>query len=95
MGALVIAYVQTYIHAASCYAVCRLRQRLSRHSGGCPRIYIVAGQLRVVKQMTTTFVSVFSALHEPTFLCLRAKRTFNTISDLKVTDQSPLSGLLG
>ena len=68
---------------------------LSRHSGGCPRIYIVAGQLRVVKQMTTTFVSVFSALHEPTFLCLRAKRTFNTISDLKVTDQSPLSGLLG
>ena len=44
--------------------------------------------------MICTFVSVFSTLHKPTFLCLQAKQPFNTISDLEAADQSPLSGCL-
>ena len=40
--------------------------------------------------MVSTFVSVFSTLHELTSLYLRMQHPFNTISDLEATDQSPL-----
>ena len=41
-----------------------------------------------------TFLSVFSTMHKPTFLCLRTKQWFNTISGLEAADQSPMSGCL-